>query len=312
MSSLLPAISVTHIAIPKPAPRSVSRTLNVAKTRRAMTADMPRGAKPAPVVPSRDFTLISSQDRASLGYKMDNLLMGASFNLIEFDEIPNLVVLLKERRRKAILMGEYQISQKAEDLIKYIASMKLQRTFKTFKVVELKELNEQLTRAENQLEVIKAKWDRQVAAFNESQHAAARRLEQEQLRRLEEFDAEVPSDLPAGYCKLSGDLLNLREQERQLVLCRRYDEALKVRTEAEGREIEEGEVQKTRFLEMINGRKRKILDTQKSAVECFQVRWARIEDKLNKEMQAEIATQEKFIINMKLKIRDASSEEIVA
>jgi hypothetical protein len=242
---------------------------------------------------------------------MDDLLKGASFNLVEFDEIPNLVVLLKERRRKAILMGEYQISQKAEDLIRYIAGMKLQRTFKAFKTVELKELHEQLTRAENQMEVIKAKWEHEVAAFNASQGAAARKLEQDQLRKLEEFDAEITSELPAGFCKLSGDLLNLREQERQLVLCRRYEEAMKVRAEAERRELEEAEVQKTRYIEMINARKQKILESQKSAVECFQVRWSRIEDKLNKQMQEEIATQDKFILNMKLKIRDAESEVIV-
>jgi hypothetical protein len=243
--------------------------LNISKTRRSMTADRPRGAKPAPVVPSHDFTLIPSQDRASLDYKIDDLLRGASFNVVEFDEIPNLVVLLKERRRKAILLGEYQISQKAEDLIRYISSMKLQRVFKAFKVVEVQELNEQLERAESQMEVLRAKWEEQVAAFNAAQSEAARRLEQEQLRKLEEFDAEVPAE----FCKLSSDLLNLREQERQLVLCRRYDEAMKLRAEGDRRELEEAEIQKTRFLEMINARKQKILESQKSATECFQVRW---------------------------------------
>jgi hypothetical protein len=277
-----------------------------------MTADMPRGAKPAPVVPSRDFTLIPSQNRVSLGYKMEDLLKGASFNLVEFEEIPNLIVLLKERRRKAILMGEYHISQKAEDLIRYISSMKLQKTFKAFKVVELQELHEQLTRAENRLEALKAKWEKEVADFNAAQSAAAKRLEQDQLRKLQEFDADVPAALPAEFCKLSADLLNLREQERQLVLCRRYDEAMRVRAEGDRRELEEGEIQKTRFLEMINGRKLKILESQKAAIDCFQIRWARIEDKLNKQMQAEITTQDKFILNMKLKIRDAESEEIAA
>jgi hypothetical protein len=38
---------------------------------------------------------------------------------------------------------------------------------------------------------------------------------------------------------------------------------------------------------------------------------SRVEEKLNKEMKAELAKQEKFILNMKLKIRDAESEEIL-
>jgi hypothetical protein len=277
-----------------------------------MTADMPRGAKPAPVVPSHDYTIIPQPERISLSSKIDDLLRGAPFTIVEYEEIQNVIVLLKERRRKAILMGEYDISQKAENLIRYVAGMTLQRKFSAFKVVEIKELNDALARAEAQAQAIREKWEAQIAAFNAGQSAAARRMERDQLRRLEEFNADISTTLPAEFCKLSSDLLNLREQERQLVLCHRYEEARKLQLEAQRRELEEAEVQKVAYLQLLNRRKEKILESQQAAIDCFQQRWSRIEDKLNKQMQAEVSTQEKFIENIKLKIRDAESEHIMS
>lgn len=312
MDSVLPTITGTRIELPKPVPRAASRVLNISKTSRSLRAVMPRGANPAPLTASRDYTLIPRQDRTSLASKIDALLNGAPLNTVDLDKIPNLVVLLKERKRKAILTGDYHISQKCEDLVRYVTAMSLQRGFGKIKKAEVAQLNNQLKSAESKLASIKAKWEQKVLEFNESQSTAARKLESDQLKKVTEFDESVPADLPPEYCKPSSALLNLREQERQLVLSKRYDEATALKKESDRMEKTEAEVQKRRFLSVINKRKEKLLKRQEHDRDCFTIRWQRQEEKLNKEMETEIRTQEKVVQNLILKIKDAESEEIMA
>lgn len=312
MESVLPVITGTRIELPKPVPRAASRVLNISKTSRTMRAVMPRGANPAPLTASRNYTLIPRQDKTNLAIQIDSLINGAPLSTVDLDKIPNLIVLIKERKRKAILAGEYHISQKCEDLVRYISALSLQRGFGKIKRAELAELNNQLKAAESKLVSIKAKWEQKVLEFNESQSTATRKLEADQLKKITEFDDAVPTELPAEYCKPSSALLNLREQERQLVLSKRYDEATELKKESDRMEKAEAEVQKRRFISLINKRKQKILEKQEHDRDCFTLRWQRQEEKLNKEMETEIATQEKVVQNLILKIKDVESEEIRA
>jgi hypothetical protein len=311
MATLLPVVCGTRIEIPKPVPKKVARTINIPKTHRSISAVMPRGATPAPLSPSREYVEIPRADRISLQNEMTELLSGGAYESFEAERGRLLIVLLKERKRTALLRGEYDISQKCEDLIRYIAGISLQRQFTVIKTSELSDLSLQLQRAEAQLAAIKNKWQLKVEEFNHSQFVSAKRLERAQLRKIQDFNTAVPTALPPEYCKLSPDLLNLREQERQLVLSRRYEEAKALKRESDRREKEEAAVQKQRFLELVNRRKEKILLVQRHEIDCFTVRWKRREEKLNQEMEAEIATQEKIIQNIKLKVRDVESEEIM-
>jgi hypothetical protein len=242
---------------------------------------------------------------------MAELLNGGTYDSFEAERGRLLIVLLKERKRTALLTGEYETSQKCEDLIRYIAGISLQRQFTVIKTSELSDLSLQLQRAEAQLSAIRNKWQLKVVEFNHVQFVSAKRLERAQLRKIQDFDIAVPTSLPPEYCKLSHDLPNLREQERQLVLSRRYEEAKALKRESDRREKGEAAVQKKRFLELVNRRKQKILCMQDHEIDCFTLRWKRREEKLNQEMETEIATQEKVIQNIKLKIRDVESEQVM-
>jgi hypothetical protein len=128
---------------------------------------------------------------------------------------------------------------------------------------------------------------------------------------IRDFDMVVARSLPREYCKLNPNLLNLREQERQLVLSKWYEEPKALKRESDRREREEAAAQKCRFLELVNRRTQKILDVQKREIECFELRWKRREERLNQEMETEIGTQEKVIQNIKLKSRDFESEQVM-
>jgi hypothetical protein len=311
MMNLIPVVAGTHIDVPKPVPRRAARMINIVKRHRDISAVMPRGATPAPLTPSRDDIEIPQAERISLQNEVTELLHGGTYDSFESERGRLLIVFLKERKRSALLTGAYDTSQKCEDLIRYIAGISLQRQFTVIKTSELNGLSLQLHRAEAKLTATKNKWQLAVEEFNRAQSTSAKRLERAQLRKIREFDSAVPTSLPPEYCKLSPDLLNLREQERQLVLSKRYEEAKALKKESDRREKEEAAAQKRRFLELVNRRKQKILDVQRHEIECFTLRWKRREERLNHEMETEITTQEKVIQNIKLKIRDVESEQVM-
>jgi hypothetical protein len=197
-------------------------------------------------------------------------------------------------------------------MIVRLSSMQLQKKFNAVKQVKLKELNKQLDQAQGQIKAIIEKWNKKIQAFNDQQSAAASELERKHLEKLAEFDASVPSVLPSEYCKLSGPLLDLREQERQLVLSKRYDEAVALKKESDRREKEEAEQQKVKFLQIIAGRRQKLTQEQEHAIECFTSRWTRLSAQLEQERDAEIQTQQKIVDNIQVKLAEIESEELAA
>lgn len=313
MSNRLPTISVTRVEIPRAIPMKTPRRVKtVSKTAtQSITARMPRGAKPASLTPSMEFLSIPIQIRNRLEIKVDDLFRGVSFSTIEYETIPNLITIIKERKRHAVLDANYEASQKCENMIRYISSMSLQRKFNTIKNATVQDLRDQLRTAQSQLIQMERKWKQKVQDFNDQQSESTKRLERNHQMKLQEFDSQVPKELPPEYCKLSADLLNLREQERQLVFSKRYDEAIALRKEGDKREKQETQAQKQRFVRETQQRRQKLLQDQRNAIECFTMRWTKQSENLNKEMNKELNTQRKIIENIQLKINEAESENLV-
>jgi hypothetical protein len=277
-----------------------------------MTASMPRGVKPAAQSAAPEFVNLQRAARISGENKIDDLFRGVPFSTVEYETIPSLIVCLKERKRRAVLSGDYMLSQQAENMIVRLSSMQLQKKFNAVKQVKLKELNKQLDQAQGQIKAIIEKWNKKIQAFNAQQAAAASELERKHLEKLGEFDASVPTALPSEYCKLSAPLLDLREQERQLVLSKRYDEAVALKKESDRREKEEAEQQKAKFLQIVAGRRQKLTQEQEHAIDCFTSRWTRLSAQLEQERDAEIQTQQKIVDNIQLKVAEIESEELAA
>lgn len=308
--SALPFLTATRVEVPRSASKTVSRGMKSANTKRAMTATMPRGARPASTTASADFVQIPRVQRISLENKIDDLLRGVSFSTVEYDTIHGLIICLKERKRKAVISGNYSLSQTVENMIVRLNSMLLIRKFNAIKAAKLAELQDQLEQAEETLRSITNKWNKRIEEFNDQQSAATKRLEREHMTKLEEFDGRIADDLPPNFCKLSAALLDLREQERQLVLTKRYDEAISLKKEGDRREKEEAEVQKKKYQKLVEKRRQKLIEEQEHAIECFTLRWTRQSEKLIAERDNEIATQQKIIDNINLKIEETESEEI--
>ncbi|EAY22911.1 hypothetical protein TVAG_076580 [Trichomonas vaginalis G3] len=290
-----PFLHTTHITIPKRA-STMTRSLNRSSpASRLMTASMPRTPNSVPLVPSVDYTSLERMEKISFENKVDDLLNGVPFRTIEPETIPGLIIVMKERKRKAGLTNNYALSQTITDMISRLISLKFQIKVNAMKQQQIKELNAVIEQSKKELEALRAKWDERIQKFNEEQSKAAKDMEEEHIKQLENFDNSIPTDLPPQYCKLSPDLLNMMDIERRLVLTKEYEQARTLKIENEKRKEKETEEQKKKFLAVIEKQRKAIITDQEHAIECFTARWTREAEKLNNQKDKEITTQQKVV-----------------
>ena len=310
--SALPFLTSTRIDVPRPACHTVSRSassFNPSKSKRALTASMPRGLKPASSTCNPEYSAIPYLQRVSIENKIDDIFRGIHIKTVEFNQIPLVIICLKERKRKAILKGEYQLSQTIEVLINRFVTVQLQKKEQEMKTAKLNDLNFQLEQAQDDMIRLTEKWNKQIEAFNQEQSEASAQFERKQIQKLEEFDANVPTTLPPNYCKLSSQLLDLREIERHLVLTKRYNEATAIKKQCDKMEKEETEAQKQKFMKIIQAKRQKLIEEQAKAVEVFTSKWTLQSDMLTQQRDDEIATQQKIIDNILLKFKEGELED---
>ncbi|KAK8852850.1 hypothetical protein M9Y10_017842 [Tritrichomonas musculus] len=309
--SALPFLTSTRIDVPRPACHTVSRSassFNPSKSKRALTASMPRGLKPASSSCNPEYSAIPRLQRISIENKIDDIFRGISISTVEFDKIPLVIICLKERKRKAILKGEYQLSQTLEVMVNRFVTIQLQKKEREMKTAKLNDLNFQLEQAQEDMLNLTEKWNKRIEAFNQEQSEATAQFERKQVSKLEEFDANIPTALPPNYCKLSSQLLDMREVERHLVLTKRYNEATALKKQCDKMEKEETEVQKQKFMKIVQAKRQKLIEEQAKAAEVFTAKWTLQSNVLIQQRDDEIATQQKILDNILLKFKESELE----
>lgn len=292
--SNLPFLHMTRIEVPKNVSRMKSRSRSQTVSRQ-MTASMPRTQTSVPSQPNDEYLQLDRKERASLENKCDDLIRGVPFRTIEPETLTGLIIVFKERKRRSLIENNYSLSQTLSDMIARLISMKFQIKCEAMRQQQIASINADIRQSKRMLVSIKKKWDEKIQKFNEEQAAAAKELEETHAKQLEDFDNSIPDELPPQFCKLTPDLLNMMEIERKLVLTKEYDQAKKLQKENEKRKQVETEEQKRKYFQLVEKQREALVQEQEHAIECFTARWTREAEKLNKQKDKEITTQEKVI-----------------
>ena len=302
----LPSLATTRIEIPRSTKTIKSRSLH---STRSVVANFPKPSIPAPSNPSREYQLLAPQEKHSAEQKVDSILKGANISSCPVESVPNVVIVFKELKRLATINVNYTLSKNIEDIIIRLNSLVIQKKYVALKNQEVKSIYIQLSKAENVLSSLISQWNSKIEEFNKTQSIYCKRLENNQLMRLEEYDGSQSNKLPPSFCKFSPTLLELRELEKRLVISKRYDEATRIHKEADLIQKKEEENQKKKFLEVNQINRKKLLESQQLEVDCFKERWVRQSEKFQKEMEKEISAQKKVVEHLKLKIKDTENEQ---
>ena len=296
------------IEIPTPGFKTLSRGILPTQTPRYMKATMPKGAKPASLSASREFSSLPQKNKISLCRLADDLLNGTSFSRVESPSVPQLTIIIKEKKRRFILQADYASAEKCDKLIGSLNTLVINRKYAKIQSKNVQELQSEIQSAQSVLNQIQIKWNQKIDQFNEKQEQACRSLESEQQSRIEAFDSLIPSELPANYCKLSPEILDLREKERHLVLTKRYSEALSLQSYTDTLEKAETIRRKEQFIRATQSQRNKLTKKQTYQVQCFVQKWNRQAEQLKQERSSEILNQERIIKNLKIKLDSAKSE----
>lgn len=248
-------------------------------------------------------TTRSINDRQSdIEVTIDELLDGRSIDTVDSALIPKLIPALKNRKQVYIECGDYHSSQLLEDLIQEANTRKFEAAYHSVQSSKMTNLKLQLMQAKADLEASEQFWreakEKQENEYNES----LEQLEEQHRQQLEDYDNSFPEVLPANFRKLSSHVLQIREQEKHLVLSKRYEDAIPFRERADALEAEELEQQRQKFLRSFNTQREQLIETHNSQMRCFQRNWERKWERFNKERENEISVLKKTITNFQRRI----------
>jgi hypothetical protein len=185
---------------------------------------------------------------------------------------------------------DYLRAQRMEDLCGQLLVLIDQCTYCAYKGSEADRLQEKIDHARAELRAVLDERERALCLLGEQRAIAASRLQEQQDCELERHDEHYEGELPARWRHVSGEVLQIREQERFLRQSRRYVEAEQMMREAEALEAFEIERQKVRWYNEGVGIRDAMLAKHAKQMSCLQEKFDRtwaamVPDSLARERQ---------------------------
>jgi tetratricopeptide (TPR) repeat protein len=240
------------------------------------------------------------------------LLDGRALDTLEGGILPQLIRVLKDRKQAALGCGDYAQSQALENLIQEANSRNLETTYQQMQNTRLTNLRVQLLKAKEDMDAAEEFW-RQAKEQHEAEYAGNLEAMEEQHRsQLADFDSSFPETLPANFKKVSSTVLQLREQERHLVLSKRYEDAIQFRERADRLEERELKTQRDKFMVAFQAQRQQLVDSQNTQRSCFEKNWARKLERFEREKDHEMAVLGRTVANFEKKITDVEGDTEVA
>jgi hypothetical protein len=243
---------------------------------------------------------------------IDELLEGRDIETIDGSELPRLIPALKDRKQIAITRGDYRQSQQLEDLIQAGNSRHYERTYQSLQNSRLTALRVQLMKANEDLQSAEEFWAKAKEEHDEEYNANLDSMNDQQRQQLDDLDASFPDSLPAKFAKLSPHVLNLREQEKHLVLSKRYEDAIPIRERADRLEEDELERQRRKFMNAFETRRRQLSDAHNTQRRCFDRNWGRKLERFESERDHDLDVLKRTIANFEARIEAIENDTEIA
>jgi hypothetical protein len=240
------------------------------------------------------------------------LLDGRVLDSVDGAALAPLIRALKERKQAALASGDYAQSQALENLIQEANSRSLEATYQQMQNSRLTNLRVQLLKATEDMDAAEEFW-RQAREQHDAEHAESLdALSEQHARQLADFDSSFPETLPANFKKVSPAVLQLREQERHLVLSKRYEDAIQFRERADRLEEEELRMQRDKFMAAFQMQRQQLIDSQNTQRSCFEKNWTRKLERFEREKEHEMVVLRRTMANFEKKIADVEGDTEVA
>lgn len=253
---------------------------------------------------SRDTEIDPNNSEAML----DDLLKGRPTETVDDSQVSNLIPLIKERQTETVKKGDFRTAQKLEDILQEMNSRILEAQYKTYRNDQLSRLQLQLMNARESLENQKDFFKKHEDELNELYNTNKEQLERTHIEQLKEYDESFPKVLPVSFWKVSPQVLQLREQEKQLVSTHRFEEAIPFHDRADQMENDELDVQRKKFLQAFHVQRQQVLNIQSKQNDCFERNWKRKFEEMEIKKNKELDSAKQLITNLERRIKKLEIE----
>lgn len=230
-----------------------------------------------------------------------------SISSVPSDSLNEVRERLKLKKKEYVAQSDYENSLRMESLLNQ-STIITKNTNLTRKQEQKKSLfQSQLDQALSEKQETISYWENQKQSLDRQYERDQEALQQSYDQELAAISASFPKILPASYRKSSVFILQLREQQKFLVLSKRFEEAIEFQKQIESIENDEIEKQKAAFtkdFEALKAQKRIRFDHQK---QCFETNWKRKFLKYETNKKIEIDNCDQVIENVRRKIERVDS-----
>ena len=223
--------------------------------------------------PYLDYQSLSRSDQVFYNKMADTFLDTDCVSTLRGENYFKLMCVLHERRRAFALHHQSLLAEKVDDLMRRLSILYLERKLYNSKSEMVNAIRIQVDTEENQLKSLKIALQTEYANLLDSRQIAIDRVTKECEQRIINYDRTIPEKLPPSYCKLSPELLNLRQVEKGLIGSRRYQEADKIHKEFLKKQKIELEQQRSKYFKSFEMERKRIENRNKRAMSAIEVQW---------------------------------------
>jgi hypothetical protein len=205
----------------------------------SMSADAPGLIPNVRAVPFIDYESLSDADIAMCDRQIEEFQDSCTITCPSSSSYFKIMAVLRERRRVLCANAEFEAAGEIDKLIRELSSFFVENSLYVAKAVRVAIAESQYEAERARLDELTLRWNRDLRALIQQRDAALGRTAEAGRTHLRNFDGAMPESLPPEFTRLSADLLDLRERERHLIVCRRFQEAARLHTEFMRRQKEE-------------------------------------------------------------------------
>lgn len=147
-----------------------------------------------------------------------------------------LMAVLREKRRLCSKDGDFAKAEEYDNLIRQLSQFFAESHLYKAKSIEVSTAENKYNTTRSQLFEAEDKWRTQIDKMRVQSARANKRIQDICDEQIANYDNQLKDTLPPEYCKLSPELLNIKDRERHMIGCRMFKEAQELHKEFEKRQ----------------------------------------------------------------------------
>ena len=257
-----------------------------------------------------DYKKMSERDKLHCELRIREMIGSGTVTCLQSDEYFQMMAVLRENRCEAARNNDYDRCDQLDELMRQLSDYFLENKLYMSKAERVYAIQSQLDAVKAKLETAEKHWEERDSDMATARDSSIQRRESECRCSLSKYDAKMPGNLPAEFCKLSPETLNLYEQEKQLVASRRFKEAAIVHVEFLARKKKELERKKDDYYRKFEKGRTQVEVRNTKRQQATETNWDRKVKNADHNKNKEIQALREAVSNLESKLISAKAEYI--